>query len=170
MTRSVCRSCGAIWLSEPAALPIQRHDGACLRCDGQVEWESENETTLRRYVDAVNGRDDDAMAATLDPEVIVYPAPRFAAIGRLSPATHGIPAAIDTFRTMKQCFPRWLYTLDWMEERPEGRLVCVGSRRLVDTDGHSETSAFYWAFEMRDGLLFELRSFERPETLGRRTC
>ena len=163
MTRLVCRSCGATWLSEPAALLIQRHDGRCLRCDGQVEWESENEATLRRYFDVVNGGDDDAIAAILDPGVMVYPAPRWVAAGRLSPVMHGIPAVIEAFRTMGQGVSDWRFTLDWIEERPDGRLICAGSRRVVDTDGSQETYAFFWAVRMRDGRLVELRSFERPE-------
>ena len=142
---------------------MQRHDGRCLRCDGQVESESENEAALRRYLHALNARDEDAMAATLDPDVIAYPAPRWVAAGQLPPATHGSPAVIDAFRTMRQRLSDWRFTLDWIEERGDGRLVCAGSHRLVDTDGCPETCPFFWAIRMRDGRLLELRSFESPE-------
>lgn len=165
MTRLVCRSCGATWLSEPSALLIQRHDGTCLRCDGPVERESENEETLRRYLDAVNARDEDAMAETLDPDVMISPAPRLAATAGLSPETHGIPAAIETFQKMKQYFPDWLFSLDRIGERPDGSLVCVGSRRLVDTDGSSEPSTFFWTIRMRDRHVAELCSYD-----GRRSA
>jgi ketosteroid isomerase-like protein len=163
VARLVCRSCGATWLSEPAALLIERHDGKCLRCDGRVESGSENEATLRRYLDAINAHDEDAMAATLDPDVKVYPAPHWAAIGRLPPAMHGIPAAIEAFRSVRQGVSHWLFTLEWIEEHPDGRLVCAGSYRMVNKDGDSETRAFFWAFRMRHRRLVELRDFERPQ-------
>ena len=163
MTRFVCNSCGATWLSESAASLIHRHDGLCLRCDGPVEWVSENEAVLRRFLDALNNGDEDELVATLDSDVTCYPAPHWAAIGGLPPAIQGIPAAIEALRSTKQGVLHYLFTLDWVEEHPDGRLVCAGSSRTVHEDGSTENRAFFWAIHMRDGHVIALRSFERPE-------
>jgi ketosteroid isomerase-like protein len=158
VTRFVCRSCGATWLSEPAASLTGRHDGRCLRCDGRVECESENERLVRRHFDALNGCDEAALAATLDPEVTIRPV--LAMVGGPPPAMHGLSSVIEAFRTLKQRFAGWSYTMREVDEHPDGRVICEGSVSVTHADGSSEAHGAFWAIRVRDGRVAEITGFD----------
>lgn len=163
MTRLVCRSCGATWLSQPAVSLIRSHDGRCLRCESQVQPESENERLIRQYFDALNDRDEDAVAALLAPTVVIRPAAPVAGMSRTPPSAHGLAAAIEGFRALKERFPAWLFTLRTVEEHPEERVLCEGSVSVTDLDGRQEAIGVFWIIRMRDRRIAEVSSFDRAE-------
>ena len=166
MTPLVCRSCGATWLSDPAAALMKSRDRTCLRCDGEVEWESDSERIVRQHFVALNNGDEQALAETLDPAVVVCPAVPVAAMG-LPAAMRGIPAVLAGVRSLKEDFTGWCYDVRAIDEHDGGCVICEGSVSVTAVHGGSEAPQVFWVIRLRDGRIVEKRGFDHPDAARR---